>query len=332
VSSTLRAANPHWQITMDTYASSAGDPGGFYNIAALAPSVDAFFVMAYELNLSGTTSAVSPLTSGMFSDLTTVTQYTAVVPASKVILGTPFFGIDWPTSNGTLGALSTGAATDIADAQVQGGTDPQYWDPITDSGWTSYLVGSQWHESFFETPYALYELARMAAQFDLRGVGIWALGMEGEGPQMIAALDGFAPTGGPGGTGPSATSTSAGATTTTVAAPTTTTRVPTTAAAGSGSTTTTTKATGSTTTTTTIVFTAVYGGKTVPLTPVDPGDVDRLATSGTVSDFQTNDPALSCLNGMSLAVYQYGLLSGKDVAVAVEPTDCITQDFTFGAP
>ena len=35
---------------MAVYASSAGDPGGFYNIAALAPAVDGFFVMAYQMN------------------------------------------------------------------------------------------------------------------------------------------------------------------------------------------------------------------------------------------------------------------------------------------
>ena len=119
VSSALRAADPHWQITMDTYASSAGDPGGFYDIGALAPSVDAFFIMDYELNLAGTASAASPLTSGMFSSQTTLAQYTAAVPASKVILGTPFFGIDWPTDNGTMAATATGGAADIADSQAQ---------------------------------------------------------------------------------------------------------------------------------------------------------------------------------------------------------------------
>ena len=83
VAGSLRAADPHWQITMDTYASSAGDPSGFYNIPALAPAVDAFFVMDYELNLAGTASAASPLTSGMFSSQTTLTQYDAAVPASQ---------------------------------------------------------------------------------------------------------------------------------------------------------------------------------------------------------------------------------------------------------
>ncbi len=49
VSSIVRSADDHWQITMDTYASSAGDPDGFYDIQGLASSVDAFFVMAYQM-------------------------------------------------------------------------------------------------------------------------------------------------------------------------------------------------------------------------------------------------------------------------------------------
>ncbi len=64
VAGTLRSADSHWQITMDTFASSAGDPNGFYNIAALAPAVDAFFVMDYGLNLAGSPSAASPPPAG----------------------------------------------------------------------------------------------------------------------------------------------------------------------------------------------------------------------------------------------------------------------------
>ena len=74
VSSALHQANPHYQVTMDTYASSATDSGGFYNIPALAPLIDAFFVMEYSPNLSASSSASSPLTSGLFSDQTTVDE------------------------------------------------------------------------------------------------------------------------------------------------------------------------------------------------------------------------------------------------------------------
>jgi spore germination protein YaaH len=331
VSAALRAADPHWQITMDTYASSAGDPGGFYDIPALAQSVDAFFVMAYELNLAGTTSATAPLTSGQFSDLQTIEQYTAVVPASKVILGTPFFGIDWPTDNGTLGATSTGGGSDVADAQVQDGGHPQYWDPVTQTAWTSYLVGTQWHESYYESTYALYDVAQLAARDAVRGVGIWALGMEDDGPQMIAALDGFAPAGGPGSTGPQGTSASpAAATTTTTAHPAPTASTTTSAPSGTTTSTTASKA-GGTTTTTVPVITAVYGKVTVSLTMVPAGGVDTIAPQGTIQDFSTTDPALACLNGKTLNVYTYGVLSSKRVAVAQTPGDCVNQEFTFPA-
>ncbi len=207
VSGALRTADPHWQITMDTYASSAGDAGGFYDIPALAPFVDAFFVMDYELNLAGASTAASPLTSGAFSSLTTLEQYTKAVPASKVILGLPFFGIDWPTTNGTVAAAAAGPATDIADSQAQG-NGPQYWDPVTATAWTSYLVGSQWHESYYEGEYGLYQAAQAATKAGARGVGIWALGMENDGAQMIASMDGIDP-GQPASTGPAAASTSA---------------------------------------------------------------------------------------------------------------------------
>jgi spore germination protein len=329
VAAALRAVDPHWQITMDTYASSAGDPGGFYDIPALAPFVDAFFVMAYEENLQGTQSAASPLTSGMFSDLTTAEQYTAVVPAAKVILGTPFFGIEWPTGNGTMQAPSTGAATDIADAVVQSSTDPLYWDPDTDTGWTSYKVGNQWHESFFEDPFGLFRVAQLAARFDLRGVGIWALGMESDGPSLISALDGLAPAGSPGGAGPQATSPSSPSKTASPSpsSPTTTA----TAGPPPATTTSTTKAPVATTTTVTAPsITGTFDGKPWDLTAVGPGSVDRPLSLGTLSNFSTTNAAYSCLNGKSLTVYLYGDLTGRYVAVASGPTDCINQDFVFG--
>jgi hypothetical protein len=284
--------------------------------------------MDYELNLAGAATAASPLTSGMFTSQTTLAQYTAAVPASKVILGTPFFGIDWPTNNGTMAATSTGGAADIADAQAQA-NGPQYWDPVTHTAWTSYQVGGQWHESHFDSAYALYQVAQLAARYGVRGVGIWALGMEDDGPQLIAALDGLAPAGGPGGSGPGATSSSpaavppAPASTTTPAAPITTTTKP----PGAATSTTTTKAPGPTTTTAPVT-TATYNGKTVTLAPVAPGGADMLLGSGTVTNFQSTDPRFSCLDGKSLAVYQFGLLSGKVVAVPAAGS-CTAENFTF---
>ena len=40
VSQTLKAANPHYEVTMDTYASSAADAKGFYDIPVLSSYVE----------------------------------------------------------------------------------------------------------------------------------------------------------------------------------------------------------------------------------------------------------------------------------------------------
>ena len=335
VSFALRLADPHWQITMDTYASSAGDNSGFYNVAALAPAVDAFFVMAYEVNLAGTSTPLSPLTSGQFSDLSTLEQYTAAVPASKVILGTGFFGIDWPTTNDSMQANAAGGANDVADAQIQGSGNPQYWDPVTDTGWTSYLVGTQWHESYWESPYGLYLESQLAAKFGVRGVGIWALGMESNDTVMIAALNGVAPAGGAGATGPQ---TVPGAVSTAPppspppsaptppAVTTTVPKAPATTTTTQPKTTTTTVA--PTTTTTVPVTTATVAGVTKALTPVAATPVVGVAL-GTLSGFATNVAGLACLaNGPPLEYFEAANLS-EYVAVAIAPTDCVTQDFTF---
>ena len=82
VSGALHAANPHWQVTMATYASAAADTGGFYDIAALAPAVDGFFVMAYDMNDRADPSATAPLIGGGYNDTEALQQFTAVVPAA----------------------------------------------------------------------------------------------------------------------------------------------------------------------------------------------------------------------------------------------------------
>ncbi len=193
VSNTLHWVNAHWQVTMDTYASSAGDPGGFYNISALAGAVDAFFVMEYSPNIAAPAQAGSPLTSSLFSDLSTVEQYTAAVPADKVILGTPLFGVDWPTTGNTLSDTATGPATTQPESQIVGSGHPLYWDPVTDTAWTAYQVGAQWHETFYDDPTSLYQIAHLARSYGLSGVGAWALGMEGNNPTVVSALDGVLP-------------------------------------------------------------------------------------------------------------------------------------------
>jgi spore germination protein YaaH len=191
LSKVVRAADPHWQITMDTYASSAGDTAGFYDIAGLAPSVDAFFVMAYQMG--GPNDADSAYGGSDFSATDTMQEYTQVVPASKVILGLPYYGYDWPTSGPAANAVATGPATPVPDSQLLTTKQPIYWNVATETAWTSFESNKQWYQEWFLDPTALAAKAEVANSFGARGVGIWTLGMDGNDPAMLAALVGNSP-------------------------------------------------------------------------------------------------------------------------------------------
>lgn len=163
-----------------------------------------------------------------------------MVPASKVILGVPYYGYDWPTTGPGLGATATGPKTPLSYAQITAAGHPVYWDPVTQTAWTSYQVGTQWHQTWFDDAASLALKAQLADFFHIAGLGVWALGMDGNNPSMLAALLGHAP-------------------------------VVKNFVAGPGVTTTTTPDTTGTTTTTapTYSYTGVWDQSPVTLTPVD---------------------------------------------------------------
>jgi hypothetical protein len=310
VSSAMHAANPHWQVTMDTYASSAGDPSGFYDIPGLAPSVDGFFVMAYDMNSPTTPSPTAPLTGAGFTDLDAVQQYAAVVSPSKVILGVPYYGYDWPTSGPGLGDPATGPPTPLSYAQIVATGGQVYWDATSQTPWTSYEVGSQWHQTFFDNPTSLALKAQLASTYHLAGVGIWAVGMEGAAPAMQAALDGNAPIKKGLRSGPAKTA----VTTTTTSTTTTTTTAP-----------------------VNYFYAGTWNGAAVTLTPVDASSLGSVQDSGQLTGFATNDPTRLCLESeTALPVMALVGSPGVYVVTTAPPGDCAlgTWEFTVapGSP
>jgi hypothetical protein len=69
----------------------------------------------------------------------------------------------------------------------------------------------------------------------------------------------------------------------------------------------------------------VYNGATVALTPIASTGGLGVVPAGTLTNFRSNVPAYTCLNGASLNVFDD--VNGKQVAKAVAPANCISQDF-----
>jgi spore germination protein len=355
VSGLLKQVNPHYQVTMDTPADAASSAAGPYDITTLARAVDAFFVMDYNPNVSATVSATSPLTSGLVSDQAAVQAYTAKAPASKVILGLPAFGVDWPTTNGTLTARATGPATAVTLGDLLSSGHPRYWDATTDSGWTSYQVGGQWHETFYESPTSFYLAARLASEDGLGGVGVWALGLDANDPADLSALLGFPPSVGGGPAGPTSTSRSPAATTSS-ASPTsapTTSSVPASSAAarrrqpararatvardGSGTTGTATDTAAVTATAAAgtasdrFTYSGIYDDTEVTLSEIGAGAAPAVAgVAGQLAAFVTDDPRAACLTAEAApTVYAVSGNPSEFLVRTTFPVDCTTADLVF---
>ncbi|NNN21791.1 MAG: hypothetical protein HKL80_07315 [Acidimicrobiales bacterium] len=188
VSTLVHSANPNWQVTVDSYASSAGDPFGPFDIASLNPAVDGFFVMGYDMENPDVPSPNAPLSNWSPSDVEALAEYTNVISPSKIILGIPFYGYDWTTLDGSRNTISMGSPTALSYQDIVSGGHPQYWDPTTSTPWTSYQVGNQWHETYYDDPASVALKVALANYFHVAGVGVWALGMDGNSQAMLDAL------------------------------------------------------------------------------------------------------------------------------------------------
>lgn len=238
LSSQVHQQLPGSFVTIDTYSGAASWDSGEFNIGALAPVVDAFFVMAYDMsfgNMSGQAGPNAPLNGWTYNDTTSVNQYLTKAPASKVILGVPYYGYKWSTSSNQPYATITGGGTAEPYSNVGGdficaANDQlkQDWDGTASSPWASWLspptstdpncpAYNNWRELYYDNAQSLgykYDLVNRA---NLRGTGMWALGYDGNAPELWQAIQdkfvswsGWESLGGSLGSGPSVASWSSG--------------------------------------------------------------------------------------------------------------------------
>jgi spore germination protein YaaH len=211
----LRAAMPNGSyLAVDTYSGSAEDNLEFFDVPGLAPSVDAFFVMAYDMDYSNyhypplncasyCFNPVSPLNTYRYNDTLSMAQYSALVPASKVILGLPYYG-----RKGCVPSLN------IAHQYPTRFDAPYYVSPTylfsastpTDTGVSSFSAHrdpgdgqSEW-DTWYSTDFTCNreqywdDMQSLGAKYDLvnrdnlRGVGLFTLDYGGSLPELWNSL------------------------------------------------------------------------------------------------------------------------------------------------
>jgi GH18 family chitinase len=186
---------PDAQVTVDTYSGSASWDGGLFNIGALAPVVDAFFIMAYDMvfeNLPGRAGAHAPLNGWTYNDTTLVSQYLTKAPAGKILLGVPYYGYKWSTVNDQPNANVIGGATAVTYAGVLDdlacARPTRAWDTTAQSPWVAWFSPARgdpcganrnsWRELYYEDATSLGYKYDLVNTRGLLGTGMWALGYD----------------------------------------------------------------------------------------------------------------------------------------------------------
>ena len=193
----VHARWPQAEVSIDTYAGAASWDGGIFRITDLAKVVDAMFVMAYDSvfeNMPGQAGPQSPMNGWTFNDTVDVSQYLTKAPASKIILGVPYYGYKWSTVNGNPYSTVTSGGTAEAYTDVVGELTCGHiamnngWDATAQSPWAAWWSPQSGDPcgGNLNAPRELYydNAASLGIKYDLvnannlRGAGMWTLGYD----------------------------------------------------------------------------------------------------------------------------------------------------------
>jgi spore germination protein YaaH len=141
-----------------------------YDYAGLGAAADVLRVMAYDRHWSGgKPGAIAPLPW-----VRAILAYaTPLVPASKVELGVPTYGYDWPD-----GAHGTAVTYRGARALQQQHDATVVWSDTSAESHFDYRAKGVVHHVWFADARSIKLRAQVAANAGLRGIVLWTLGGE----------------------------------------------------------------------------------------------------------------------------------------------------------
>ncbi len=186
-------------------------PGSIVSIAApavdwnhellfplLENSIDYYMVMTYDYYWNGSSQAgpiapLYPMTAGFnYSVKQSIVWYLANIPPSKLILGLPYYGRDWPVENplapsNTAGSASTLRYKTIRNNYISYSPENLRFEPNSLSPYYSYNL-DKWHQCFMGDTNSLGLAYDQVNSHKLAGAGIWALGYDDGYPELWSLI------------------------------------------------------------------------------------------------------------------------------------------------
>ncbi|MHB1418885.1 MAG: glycosyl hydrolase family 18 protein [Bacillota bacterium] len=147
----------------------------FYDYQAVGQLADQVVIMTYdEHGAYGTPGPIASIDWVEKSIQYVLTQ----MPSEKVMLGIAAYGFDWPTGNSSGDYFNFTKAMETAKLN----NAPVKWDAQAQVPYYTYQSSSGvQHQVWFENKDSLIHKLDLVNKYNLRGIGIWRLGMEDPG-------------------------------------------------------------------------------------------------------------------------------------------------------
>ena len=201
-------------------ATGAHALGAAMAVAAVSADVDRVFLMGYDYRTGrsdpGATSPLDRSDGGVQSLRRSLDLYAALgVPADRLLLGLPLYGVEWPVAGPVIGAPSTGrgeawfprshvelladpSITPVRDEVEQVevyllGSDGTVGPPPPGASATAGSPGPEptWRGVYVDSPATLAPKMALANERGLAGAGFWAIGYERGLPGYTRLMERF---------------------------------------------------------------------------------------------------------------------------------------------
>ena len=168
-----------------------------YDYNYLSDNCDGLMIMAYGYYWSGSSHAGpnSPLNSGLSSWYIsrTIEDYLTKTgdDGSQLILGLPWYGRDWQVTSTVINAPvvenTTGSSILYPAAEASAQAYGKQYHTGVAAAWYNYNNGQQ-HQVWYDDSLSLATKYQYAVDQEIKGIGIWALGYDGERPEIWGGL------------------------------------------------------------------------------------------------------------------------------------------------
>lgn len=175
LAASLHAHNKLLSIAVHAKDRDYGGLGGFQDWKVIGEHVDRFRIMTYDYHWrGGGPGPVAPLYW-----VQSVAEYArSVVEPSKIFIGIPFYGYDWPSTGNAVGLPWNDIEDLIEQQDLTVNLMQRDRSGRVDESWFRYPSDGGMREVWFMTSSGLESKLELLQNMDLAGIAIWRIGYE----------------------------------------------------------------------------------------------------------------------------------------------------------